>query len=263
MGIYSIGTEIADLPTTELVAPLGRACFSGFAAARHAGEDSGQTYLRVVAVVALLTFPLGIGISLLADPMVRLAFGSKWLEAILVIQVAALFCSTTVFGQISNVLFGAHAMLRSLFAITVSGMALRVLLLAVLVPRVGIIGAVFASGIPMLCEYAIYVAVTMRRFNLLLSDLWQRIWRPLIATMAMAGGLHTLGLGWVSTYGDTVSLAYGIIIAVGFGVGLYISTIVALWFAAARPVGAETDVLLLATKILSRHWSSSGQTPPA
>ncbi len=261
VGIYSIGTEIADLPTTELVAPLGRACFSGFAAARHAGEDSGQTYLRVVAVVALLTFPLGIGISLLADPMVRLAFGSKWVEAIFVIQIAALFCSMTVFGQISNVLFGAHAMLRSLFTITVSGMSLRVLLLVFLVPRMGIIGAVFAAGIPMLCEYTIYVAVTMRRFNLLYSDLWQRVWRPLVAAIAMAGCLHALGLGWVSTSGDTASLAYGIIIAAGFGVGLYISTIVALWFAVACPVGAETDVLLFAAKILNRHRSSSGQTP--
>lgn len=262
VGIYSVGTEIADLPTTELVAPLGRACFSGFAAARHAGEDSGQTYLRVVAVVVLLTFPLAIGISLLADPMVRLAFGPKWLEAILVIQVAALFCSTAVFGQISNVLFGAHAMLRSLFAITVSGMALRMLLLVILIPRVGIIGAVFAAGIPMLCEYAIYVAITLRRFNLQLRHLWQRVWRPLVATIVMAGWLHALRLGWVSASGDAASLASGIVIAAGLGGGIYISTLAALWFAAGRPVGAETDVSLFAARLLSRHWRSSGQTPP-
>lgn len=263
VGIYSVGTEIAELPTTELVAPLGRACFSGFAAARHAGEDSGQTYLRVVAVVVLLTFPLALGISLLADPMVRLALGPEWLGAVVVIQAAALFGSAAVFGQISNVLFGAHAMLRSLFAITVSGMALRMLLLMVLVPRIGIIGAVFAAGVPMLCEYAIYVAITLRRFHLRPRYLWQRVWRPLVGAMVMAGCLHASSLGWVSTSGGAASLASEIVIAAGLGAGIYVSTIAALWFAAACPVGAETDVVLFAARLLSRSLRSPRQTPPS
>ena len=256
VGIYSIGTEIADLPTTELVAPLGRACFSGFAAARHAGEDSGQTYLRVVAVVTLLTFPVAVGISLLADPMVRLTFGPKWLEAILIIQVTALFCSTTVFGQISNALFGAHALLRPMFMITVAGMALRVMLLIVLLPALGILGAVFAAGVPMLCEYAVYVALTLRRFHLRLSDLWKRIWRPLVATVVMAAWLYLLGFGWTATSGDAASLACKIIIAAGLGAGIYLLTIGTLWFAAGRPAGAETDALLFAGKLLKRDRRS-------
>lgn len=261
VGIYSIGTEIADLPTTELVAPLGRACFSGFAAARHAGEDSGQTYLRVVAFVTLLTFPIAVGISLLADPIVRLAFGQKWLEAILIIQVTALFCSTTVFGQISNVLFGAHAMLRSLFVITLAGMTLRVVLLIVLLPRYGILGAVFAAGIPMLCEYAIYVELTLRRFELRLSDLGRRIWRPLVATVVMAASLYALGLGWTATSGDALALACGIVVAAGLGAGIYVLTLGALWFAASCPAGAETDALLFAGRLFRRSQRLEKQTP--
>lgn len=260
VGIYNVGTEIADLPTTELVAPLGRACFSGFAAARHTGEDSGQTYLRVVAVVTLLTFPVAIGISLLADPMVRLAFGPKWLEAILIIQVTALFCSTTVFGQISYALFGAHALLRPMFMITLAGMTLRVLLLIVLLPSLGILGAVYAAGVPMLCEYAIYVALTLRRFKLRLIDLWRRVWRPLVATVVMAAWLYALGLGWTATSGDAASLACQIVIAAGLGAGIYLSTIGVLWFAAACPAGAETDALLFAGKLFKRNRRSGRQT---
>ncbi len=263
VGIYSIGTEIADLPTTELVSPLGRACFSGFAAARHSGEDLGQTYLRVVAAVALLAFPIAVGISLLADPMVRLAFGPKWLEAILVIQVTAMFCATTVFGQISGALFGAHAMLRSLFAITASGMLLRVALLFLLVPRVGIMGAVFAAGIPMLWEYAIYVAVTLRRFDLRFRDMGRRIWRPLVGTMVMAAWLYGLGLGWAPTSGTTASLVRVIFAAAALGAGIYVATIAALWSAAGSPAGAETDVLLLASRLFNRVRGLQRRTPPA
>ena len=195
VGIYGIGIEIADLPTSELVGPLGRACFSGFAAARHGGENSGQTYLRVVSAVTLLTFPAAVGISLLADPLVRLAFGPRWLEAIPVIQVVGLFCTTTVFGQISSNLFSAHAMLGTMFRITLAVMALRVALLVALVPRMGIMGAAFAAGIPMLAEYAIYVVLTFSRFGLRLRDLGRATWRPLAAVLAMAELPVRLGSG--------------------------------------------------------------------
>ena len=54
VGVYAIGMEIASLPTTELVEPLGRACFSGFSAARHAGLSLSDTYMRVISITALL-----------------------------------------------------------------------------------------------------------------------------------------------------------------------------------------------------------------
>ena len=212
--------------------------------------------------MTLLTFPVAVGISLLADPIVRLAFGPKWLEAILIIQVTALFCSTTVFGQISYALFGAHALLRPMFMITAAGMLLRVMLLVVLLPSLGVLGAVFAAGVPMLCEYAIYVVLTLRRFKLRLSDLWRRVWRPLVATVVMAAWLYVLGLGWTATSGDAASLAYGIIIAAGLGAGIYLLTIGVLWFAAACPAGAETDALLFAGRMLKSNRRSGRQTPP-
>ena len=44
VGIYAVGEEVAELPTTELVFPLCRSAFSGFAAARAAGQDVAETF---------------------------------------------------------------------------------------------------------------------------------------------------------------------------------------------------------------------------
>ena len=44
VGLYSVGAEVAALPTTELIEPLGRAAFSGFAAGRRQNADLGETF---------------------------------------------------------------------------------------------------------------------------------------------------------------------------------------------------------------------------
>jgi lipopolysaccharide exporter len=82
VGIYALGGEIASLPTSELVEPLCRACFPSFSQLRHDGQSVRQTYLRLIGAAMIVVLPAGIGIAAVADPLVKLAFGPRWLEAI-------------------------------------------------------------------------------------------------------------------------------------------------------------------------------------
>jgi O-antigen/teichoic acid export membrane protein len=82
VGIFAIGAEIAALPTTELVEPACRAAFSGFSTARNTGLDAGETWLAIIASMTLLTFPAGVGLALIASPLVQLAFGARWMAAV-------------------------------------------------------------------------------------------------------------------------------------------------------------------------------------
>ena len=141
VGIYSIGAEVAALPTTELVEPLCRAAFSGFAAARNADLTPGETYLRLIATMSLLTLPAAVGIALIADPLVNLAFGALWAGAVPLVQILALAGVLTVFGLVSATLFAAHALLRQAFSISLGSVLLRITLLIFLIARFGLYGA--------------------------------------------------------------------------------------------------------------------------
>ena len=90
VGFYSVGAEIAALPTTELIEPLGRAAFSGFAAGRQEKADPGSNFLRLIGSAALLTLPAGVGLSLVAAPLVALAFGPEWEQAVPVLRILSL-----------------------------------------------------------------------------------------------------------------------------------------------------------------------------
>ncbi len=240
VGFYAVGAEIAALPTTELVEPLGRAAFSGFAAARQQSVDAGETWLRLMGSAALLSLPAGVGLSLVAAPLVALAFGPGWEQAVPVLRILSISFTVMVFGHLSQHLLSAHALLGRLVGITLAGAAARIALLALLIPPFGLTGAASAAACAVLLEQALSVATALRRFHVRPARLLAHVWRPACAAAAMAGVLARTGLGWSDTTGTLV-----LIEAVAAGGAIYAAVLLGVWLAAGSPPGAETDVIAL------------------
>jgi lipopolysaccharide exporter len=244
VGFYSVGAEVAALPTTELIEPLGRAAFSGFAAGRQQNANPAETFLRLIGSAALLTLPAGVGLSLVAAPLVALAFGPGWEQAIPVLQILSLSFTVMVFGHLSLHLLSAHALLGRLVGITLTAAAVRVALLAALIPTYGLTGAATAAAIAVVLEQALTVATALRRFHVGAGAILHRIWRPVLAAMAMAAVLAGTGLGWSDDPGVIPMLE-----AIATGVATYTIVLLLSWLAAGRPEGAEADVLTLLGRV--------------
>ena len=245
VGTFSVGVEIASLPATELVSPLARASFSGFAAARNSGTDAdaAQTFMRVLSSAALLSFPAGVGISLMAEPIVKLAFGSRWLGATAVIEVLGIGLLILVLGLISASLLNAYGMLRGMFMVQLAAVAARIPLVTVLVMYMGLPGAAIGALAGAAVEHALYLLMALRRLHLTLADLLRHTWRCPAAAGAMAIALRSTGLGWSRTPDEPALLAASLLAAVPFGAAVYGIAVAALWLAAGSPQGAERDAL--------------------
>ncbi|HEY0426093.1 MAG TPA: oligosaccharide flippase family protein, partial [Rhodopila sp.] len=238
VGFYSVGAEIAALPTTELIEPLGRAAFSGFAASRQQQTEVGETFLRLIGSAALLTLPAGVGLSLVAAPLVALAFGPGWEPAVPALRILSLSFSVMVFGHLSLHLLSAHALLGRLVGITLTGAAVRIVLLALLIPPFGMVGAATGAAIGVLLEQVLTVLTALRRFRIDPRAIGQLIWRPGLAVSCMATVLFGTGLGWTDD-ADPMLLAE----AVFAGAAIYTAVLLAAWALAGRPAGSETDLL--------------------
>jgi lipopolysaccharide exporter len=246
VGFYSVGAEIAALPTTELIEPLGRAAFSGFAAGRQLKADPGETFLRLMGSAALLTLPAGVGLSLVAAPLVALAFGPGWEQAVPVMRILALSFTMMVFGHLSLLLLSAHALLGRLVGITLAGAVARVALLALLIPSYGLTGAAIGAAIAVVLEQALTVATALRRFHISTNQMIGQVWRPVLATCAMAAMLIGTGVGWSDDRGIAI-----LIEAASGGAATYIAVLLTCWALAGQPGGAETDVLALLRRTTS------------
>lgn len=238
VGFYAVGAEIAALPMTDLIEPLGRAAFSGFAAARTHAVDLAETWLRLIGSAALLTLPAGVGLSLVAAPLVALAFGPGWDEAVPVLRILSLSFTILVFGHMSEHLLSVHALLGRLVGMTLLGAAVRVALLFALIPPLGLTGAALAAAIGILVDQTLRVGSTMRHFRIRVTRLLAQVWRPACATAAMAAVLIWTGLGWTNATGTLPLIAATILGAV-----VYSGMLLLCWWAAGSPSGPERDLL--------------------
>src|SRR5215831_9232284 len=90
LGLFSLANELGSLPSTELVAPINRAAFPGYSRLASDRPELIRTYLRVIGIVAMLSLPTGVGISVTAPLVVPLLLGPQWTDAIPLLQFLAI-----------------------------------------------------------------------------------------------------------------------------------------------------------------------------
>ncbi len=257
VGIYSIGWEIGIAPSVELVLPLCRALFPGFSALRNREGDIADAYFRAISVAMLVTMPASLGIALIADPLVRLAFGARWIAAIPVVQVFALLGVLRVTTAISGTLLRVYGLQQVQVRITSVAVVVRFVLLIVLVSQIGIVGGALAAAASSVVEEVSFLVTTFRRFRLRARDLLLSNWRCAIAATGMAGAV--LGLQfWRGTLGGDVPAGLSdLALDVVTGVVCYAMLLLAAWLVSGRPRSAETyaiDVLRQAGRGLLVRW---------
>jgi O-antigen/teichoic acid export membrane protein len=254
LGIYAVGVEVAILPTTEIVDPICRACMPGFAATLRGGGNTAlaDAWLRVMALMAVLTLPAGTGASLVAGPLVALAFGPAWMEAVPVIIILGLACTVALFGNVSGALLNARTALRSILGITLAAAMLRITLLLLLTPWLGLAGAGLAIGVAVVLEHLALVTAVLRLLHMPPRRLLACIHRPALATAAMALLLWALGLGWAAPPPDAAAALQILLRAIPLGMASFTLALWLLWRSAGSPAGAEADMLALLRGVLGR-----------
>lgn len=245
VGIYTVALEIATLPASELVTPIGHTSMAGFAATnRSATTAMAPTFLRLIGFTTLVALPTGIGVSLVAGAIVALALGQPWAAATGLIQMFGFGGVFLSVGLICRALHNALALLRAMFFVSVTGAVLRVGLLLLLAPAHGLTGVGLAVMLATVVENGVVIFMAARRVQVRIVDILPRVWRPTAATVVMAFALWSLGLGW----GDVPPSAWlgGLELAQGAMLGalVYGITLGTLWWVAGRPQDApESDAL--------------------
>lgn len=254
VGLYSVANDVGSMPSTEVVEPLSRALFSGFANARRAGGSVADAFFRAISVIFLFTLPAGVGMALIAHPFMHLTFGARWDATIPLVQIFAIIGTFRVIAAISGVLLMAEGVPHIGFRVEVASVVIRLISLLALVPSFGILGAGIAVGICGFAEEIIYLTVTFRRLHLRAIALIHNTWRPLLATAAMAALLLWTGTARpdAAAVGPWL-LASHIVVAITLGAAAYSGSLLLAWLAAGRPSGAETYVLNTARRALANR----------
>jgi O-antigen/teichoic acid export membrane protein len=259
VGIFTIGTEVATLPESELIGPLARACFPGFAAARRAGMNVAENYLRIVASTLVIATPASLGISSIAAPLVMLGFGSKWQAATPIVAILGASGMFTAMTRIGMALLSACNILRPVFWNVVIVSAVQFTLLVVFAKHWGLIGAAYAAALALLLEQIGFSIRVFRRFGMQPGDLMPRIWRGLVASAAMGAFLALSGLGWGTAKGPFAAELKQLLLTIVVGIASYTCVLLGLWLVSGKPDGPEADLLGLLRRTLGRFRGLHGE----
>lgn len=90
LGGYRVAMELASLPLEKVAAVLMQVATPVFASVREHREALSRYLLLMTEALAMIGWPMAIGLSLVADLLVPVVMGEQWRSAILPIQILAI-----------------------------------------------------------------------------------------------------------------------------------------------------------------------------
>jgi len=247
LGQYTVGNTLSQLPTREATAPLTQTIYPGFAKVRANPERLVAAYQRAQALLTALALPAGIGMAVVARPLILFVMGEKWAPAIVVVQALASVFALQTLGSLVQPLGMAKGATRRLFIRDSQMLLLRLPV---------IIGGLILWGLPGVIYARVFTGILASFVNMLLVKefIGVPVLKQLAAntrsltSVAVMAAVVSLVENFLSSSGDKFALFDQLVLLIALGAVTYTSCSVLLWMLMGRPEGAETEVFRIAGK---------------
>ena len=242
LGYYTYAYRIMLYPLQNISAVVGRVMFPVYAKLQDDNALLRQNYLKAVSTIALITFPLMLGLMGVSRPLVLGLFGSEWAPVqplILILAPVGLIQSIgTTVGTIFQAKGRTDWMMRWGIVTTVlTAIAIVVGL------RWGVIGVALAyASISAVLAYPGF-AIPFRLIDLRVQKLVGALWRPFVCSILMLGVI----LGLAVILPDIFTESWRIIILVPSGIAAYLA---ASWMLNGKQMRRTMA-------LVKPHWSVS------
>jgi O-antigen/teichoic acid export membrane protein len=238
LGGYTLADEISAMPSTELLAPINRALFPAFVAAKENMAELRRLFLMAQGVQTLVGIPAGIGLAMVAPEVVSLLLGEKWLPAVPFIQILALVGSVQAITTSGGYVLITLGRARQLALISWAQVSLFVIAAFITLPNAGALAlAMTRLAAVSIGFFTIFWLLIRALSHLSVMDMAATIARPIAAAIVMACALLTLE-SYVSLSGPWLLIAKLLT-----GAAIYTLTVLTLWAMFGRGGGAEALVI--------------------
>jgi O-antigen/teichoic acid export membrane protein len=244
MGNYHMAFELSTMPIRAIVLPMGRALFPAYSKISHQPELLARSYRAVLGPVAMACIPMGFGLAALADEVVAVILGAKWMATAPLIQWLA------IFGAVRGTSQGVVAALTALGRVKTVAF-LTWLELVVLVPALVAAGvyagvteiAMTRAAVAVLFTPVAFFALT-RVLPVSPGEITSVLWRPLVAAAVMVVAIRSAPF-------DVIGLPVAeLVLAVMMGAVVFTTASFMLWWATGRPEGPEHMVIRYFGRVL-------------
>jgi O-antigen/teichoic acid export membrane protein len=251
LGYYSVGSNLARMPTREATSPLTETIYPSFAQIRGNDARLASAYQRAQALVSAIALPAGFGVAMLADPLVRLLLGEKWAPIVFIVQTLAAVYALQTLGSLVQPLGMAKGETRILFIRDIQMLFVRVPIIFGSLMLYGLQGVVLARVFTGLLGALVNMVLVQRLIGVTVLKQLAANARALISILVMAAGVHVAAVSMLHTT-EKPMLALQLAMLVVLGGAIYCGTTFLLWILMKRPAGPEEEIRRILGEILSR-----------
>lgn len=253
LGGYSMAGNLAALPGQIFVGQLMNPLIVAFTSVRDDTQRLAAAYQKSAASIVALGLPIMVGMSMNAEPLLRFAFGEKWLAAAPILRWLPWAIIPPFYTGPLAALAVTLQRVRVITRLLVIELCIKFPVMLLGIVYYGIAGAVAARLLIALVIAGGAMLAVRELIGLRVRDQLIGSWRPTISVAIMAAATAPLA----SSFGDVPGLHIAIV--VGVGAAVYISSMFLLWSVSGRADGLESHIVKLLGSSVQRIRRFSGK----
>lgn len=252
LGVFVVALDIALLPATEIMEPIGAVLFAGFAAERNAGRDPRASAFSLAVSLMAVMAPIAIVLSAASSDVVGVLLGAKWSAAAPIVAILTLSVLLSPFSNTAAQVLTATGKVRSNLVVVICASIVKVGVLYV-AGRTGSLYVIATAALTITSIESSLFILMLRRNGSRMSGMVAPLLRILSSLALAALALKLTGIAWAGdvTLSVVACLLRGIALGI-VGFGVYSCVLLGLWSLAGRPDGPERQIVTVVLPMLTR-----------
>lgn len=195
LGLYSRAYSTMMMPVTEIGGVLSRVMFPAFSRSESSPEELARMYLKIVATIGFVTFPVMFALAVLSKPFILLLFGLQWVGAANVLSIYSFVAASQAIATTTTWLYTSQGRTDLLFRWSLGAAAAMILsiVIGVWLGSIETVAACYAATSVFVLSYP-RIALAGRLIGVSFGDVFRAIRGTLACALGCAGGIWALGL---------------------------------------------------------------------
>jgi O-antigen/teichoic acid export membrane protein len=192
LGYYTVAFTIVHITTTQIAKVAAGIMMPAYSKLQSDIPALRNAYLRTLGLVMFGVLPASLGLVLIAEPLIRVVYGEKWLLAAVPLQLLAMFGLFRSLAAFTGYLFEGIGQPKVAF--TMAGVRLAVLL-PLIVPAAlyyGLAGVAILVTAGMAAQWIVGLFYLHKRLDIRFGKILRKLWQPVWTSACM--GLAAWGM---------------------------------------------------------------------
>lgn len=227
LGCYMFAKQLSKIPTDRIIGLVRQVSFPLLSSVKNDTAEFNRIYLKIIAMLATLSFPVFVGGFLVGEDLVKLFLATKWYPMIPLFKYLCLVELISSIISINNLVHLAKgrpdfslyfSVIRAVIMAVSFYFAVRYSFLSVLIPW-------YTSYILISVGWILF---TLNQMELRIVEYLKHLFAPFIAVVVMTAIIFAFNSIFQSQNVERLSYVIVLLIKIGVGGFFYLLT---LWFA--------------------------------